>query len=59
MFVDDFNTVGTEQEINDFMNLFDLKNLVSEPMYIKSSSPRCIYLILTNRERNFQQATAV
>ena len=59
MFVGDFNAVETEQEINDFMNLFDLKNLVREPTCFKSSSPRCIDLILTNRGRNFQQTTAV
>ena len=41
------------------MNLFDLKNLVREPTCFKSSNPRCIDLILTNRGRNFQQTTAV
>ena len=28
--VGDFNAVETDQEINDFMNLFDLKNLVRD-----------------------------
>ena len=57
--VGDFNAVETDQEINDFMNLFDLKNLVREPTCFKSGNPRCIDLILTNRGRNFQQTTAV
>ena len=49
----------TDQEINDFMTLFDLKNLVRELTCFKSSNPRCIDLIFTHRGRNFQQSTAV
>ena len=59
MLVGDFNAVETDQEVNEFMNLFDLKNLVREPTCFKSCNPRCIDLMLTNRGRNFQQTTAV
>ena len=59
MLVGDFNAVETDQEVIDFMNLFDLKNLVREPTCLKSSNPRCIDLMLTNRGRNFQQTTAI
>ena len=59
MLVGDFNAVETDQEVIDFMNLFDLKNLVREPTCFKSSNPRCIDLMLTNRGRNFQQTTAI
>ena len=57
--VGDFNGLETEQDINDFMDLFALKNLVKEPTCFKSGNPRCIDLILTNRERNFQHTTAI
>ena len=59
MLVGDFNAVETDQEVIDFMNLFDLKNLVREPTCFKSNNPRCIDLMLTNRGRNFQQTTAI
>ena len=57
--VGDFNALETEQDINDFMDLFALKNLVKEPTCFKSGNPKCIDLILTNRERNFQHTTAI
>ena len=57
--VGDFNALETEQDINDFMDLFALKNLVKEPTCFKTGNPRCIDLILTNRERNFQHTTAI
>ena len=41
------------------MDLFALKNLVKEPTCFKSGNPRCIDLLLTNRERNFQHTTAI
>ena len=59
MLFGDFNAVETDQEVIDFMNLFDLKNLVREPTCFKSNNPRCIDLMLTNRGRNIQQTTAI
>ncbi len=40
--------------ISNFVDNYNLNNLVKSPTCFKSDSPRCIDLILTNRERNFQ-----
>ena len=55
----DFNTVEKDQHVHNFMNGYALKNLMKEPTCFKSENPRCIYLILTNRYRSFQNTTTV
>ena len=46
--------------MNDFCDIYNLKNLVKKPTCYKSpDSPSCIDLFLTNRPRTFQSTTTV
>ena len=46
--------------MQEFCNLYNLKNLVNEPTCYKNhKNPSCIDLIFTNRPRCFQNATVV
>ena len=54
----DFNTAETDQQVHNVINGYALKKLMKEPTCFKSENPRCINLILTNRYRSFQNATA-
>ena len=53
----DLNTVETDQQIRNFMDSYDLNNLVKEPACFRAENSRCIDLILTNRYRSFQHTT--
>ena len=56
----DFNSEITEPVMNEFCEIFDLKNLVKENTCFKSlENPTCIDLILTNRYRSFQNTQAI
>ena len=59
MFIGDFNMTETEEQLKNFLDLYGLKNLVPEPTCYKSETARCIYLVLTNRNRSVQQSTTV
>ena len=59
MFIGDFNMTETEEQFKSFLDLYSLKNLVHEPTCYKSQTPRCIDLVLTNRNRSVQQTTTV
>ena len=59
MFMGDFNMTETEEQLKNFLDLYCLKNLVKEPTCYKSHTPRCIDLVLTNRNRSVQQTTTV
>eukprot|EP00493_Phyllostaurus_siculus_P026782 UN27128 len=52
--IGDFNCEMDGDIISNFVDNYNLNNLVKSPTCFKSDSPRCIDLILTNRERNFQ-----
>ena len=56
----DFNSEINEPAMNNFCEIFDLKNLVKENTCFKSQeNPTCIDLILTNRCRSFQNTHAI
>ena len=56
----DFNSEPTETHMKEFINTYDLKNLVKEPTCYKNPlNPSCIDLILTNRCMSFQNTTTV
>ena len=51
----DFNVEPTEHAMAEFMQTYDLRNLVKGPTCFKNpENPSCIDLILTNRNRSFQ-----
>ena len=49
----------TEEQLKDFLDLYNIKNLVHEPTCYKSQTAKCIDLVLTNRNRSEQQTTTV
>ena len=54
----DFNSTPTENELQEFCELYCLKNLINEPTCYKNyNNPSCIDLILTNRPTYFQNST--
>ena len=59
MFIGDFNMTETEEQLKIFLELYSLKNLVKEPTCYKSHMPKCIDLVLTNRNRSVQKTTTV
>ena len=50
----DFNTEENDENISNFRESYNLKNIVKTPTCFKSDRPRSIDLILTNRISNFQ-----
>ena len=56
----DLNSEITERAMHEFCDIFNLKSLISEPTCFKNiMNPSCIDLILTNRNRCFQNSTVV
>ena len=50
----DFNTEPTESAMREFMNIYNLKNLIKGPTCYKNpDKTSCIDLILTNKSRSF------
>ena len=46
---------SSEPCLNDFCDIYNLKNLVKEPTFFKNpDNPSCIDLFLTNKPRTFQ-----
>ena len=53
----DFNAEPTENAMEEFMKVYNLKNLVKGPTCYKNpAKPSCIDLILTNRHRSFHSS---
>ena len=51
----DFNVEPEEAKMTEFLNMYSLKNLVSQKTCFKNpENPSCIDLILTNCSRSFQ-----
>ena len=59
MLIGDFNMNETEEQLKNVLDLYSLKNLVKEPTCYKSHTPKCIDLVLTNRNRSVQKTTTV
>ena len=56
----DFNAEETELGLSNFMELYNLRNLVKEKTCFKSiHNPSCVDLFLTNCYRSFQKTVAV
>ena len=53
----DFNAEPTESAMEEFMNIYNLKNLIKGPTCYKNpDKPSCIDLILTNKSRSFHSS---
>ena len=51
----DFNAIDTDLSLTDFCELYNLKNLITEPTCYKNpNNPSLVDIILTNRRSNFQ-----
>ena len=60
LLVGDFNAEEKEVILNNFMELYDLKNLVKENTCFKSfKNPTCVDLFLTNCSRSFQHTNVI
>ena len=56
----DFNSVANEPLMQEFLTSFGMKNLFKEiTCYKNLQNPTCIDLILTNRQRIFQNTKSV
>ena len=56
----DFNAEPSEKTMNDFLDIYSLKNLVKHPTCFKNPDrPSCIDLILTNKIKSFQPSILV
>ena len=54
----DFNSEPSENDLLHFCELYNLKNIVKEPTCFKNyDNPSCIDLILTNKQKSFQNTT--
>ena len=53
----DFNAVDSDLSLTDFCELYNLKNLITEPTCYKNpNNPSLVDIILTNRRSNFQDS---
>ena len=53
--MEDFNGEPSETAMSDFMEIYNLKNLVKHSTCFKNPNRRsCIDLILTNKRKSFQ-----
>ena len=60
LLIGDFNSEMFEKDMNEFCDLYNLKNLIREPTCYKNrNNPTCIDLMLTNREKHFQNSTTI
>ena len=56
----DFNSEFSEPCLNNFCDIYNLKNLLKEPTCFKNpDNPSCVDLFLTNRPRTFQCTTTI
>ena len=55
--IGDFIAEPTENAMEEFMKLYNLKNLIKGPTYYKNpDKPLCIDLILSNRSKSFHSS---
>ena len=52
----DFNLTIKNKHLEELLNLFNLKSLISSPTCFQSINPTCIDLILTNQEDLFSNS---
>ena len=55
LFLEDFNSERLENYLNNFCNVYNLRNIVKEPTCFKNpDNPSCIDLFLANRRGAFK-----
>ena len=60
LIIGDFNSEFSEEAMNEFCCLYNLKTLIHKPTCFKNpDNPSCIDLILTNRSRSFQSTSII
>ena len=60
LLIGDFNSEICEKDMNQFCDLYNLKSLIKEPTCFKNrNNPTCIDLMLTNREKKFQNSSTI
>ena len=52
----DFNLTIENKNLEELLNFFNLKSLISSPTCFQSTNPTCIDLILTNQENLFSNS---
>ena len=55
----DFNMEPKIQLMDNFLQTFNLYNLVKEPTCYKGNTPKCIDLMLTNKKHSFKNTITV
>ena len=56
----DFNSEIAEDKLNEFCEIYNLKNLVKDPSCFNNpEKPSCIDLIITNQPKSFQNTKAI
>ena len=54
--MDGFDLTIENKHLEELLNLFNLKSLISSLTYFQSTNPTCIDLILTNQEDLFSNS---
>ena len=56
----DLNSEPCEQPILDFCHAYNCQNIIKDKTWLKNpQNPSCTDLIITNRERSFQNSTVI
>ncbi len=55
----DFNADENNETMSNFMNTYNLNNLIKDFTCFKSDNPTCIDLILTNKSSSFQNSGTI
>ena len=57
LIIGDFNAQGNDTSVKDFYDIYSFKHLTKESTCYKNPiNPKCIDLMLTNRQRSFQNS---
>ena len=60
LLIGDFNAEVPDMSIKDFCDIYSFKNLIKEATCFKNpTNPKCIDLMLTNRNRSFQNLSVI
>ena len=58
--IGDFNALASDTFVKDFCHTLSFKHLINKPTCFKNLiNPKCIDLMLTNRQRSFQNSCAI
>ena len=60
MIIGDFNAQASDTSVKDFCDIYSFQHLIKEPTCCKNpNNPKCRDLMLTNRQRSFQNSCVV